>query len=97
MDRKSNFKYKKCSSFVNKHYKTRKYDLYIICNNDIKWQNDILRENEHQRDEIFKQNIKETENKNFAILKGTGTKRTRMAEKICDDFLKSKKKLITNE
>jgi len=92
----SNFKYNKCSNFITKNYEKRKHDLYIVCNNDIKWEHDPLRESKNKRDEIFNKNIEELEKENFVILKGTGLKRIKMAEKICEDFLKSKKQSIIN-
>ena len=92
----SNFKYNKCSSFIIKNCENRKHDLYIVCNNDIKWEKDPLRESKNKRDEIFNKNIKEVEKENFAVLEGTGLKRIKMAEKICEDFLKSKKQSIIN-
>ena len=92
----SNFKYKKCSDFIIKACEKRKYDFYIICNNDIKRTHDPLRESKNIRHKIFNKNIEEVEKENFSILRGTGLKRLKMAEKICEDFLKSKKQPIIN-
>ncbi len=85
----SNFKYKKCDPFIIEQTNKQKYDLYILCNNDITWQYDILRENKNERKKIFDIYLHELKNKNFKILKKTGKKRLKNAEDICNLFLKT--------
>ena len=85
----SNFKYKKCDPFITEQANKKKYDLYILCNNDITWQYDILRENKNERKKIFDIYLHELKNKNFKILKKTGMQRFKNAENICNVFLKT--------
>ena len=87
----SEFKYKKCHPFINKQLLKRKYDLYILCNLDVPWKFDILRENEKNRDKIFNIYLDELkkQKQKFEILKKTYNSRFKEAEKICNIFLKN--------
>ncbi|MBS1762136.1 MAG: AAA family ATPase [Bacteroidetes bacterium] len=40
----SEYVYNKCESFILNNIATRKYDLYLLCNTDLPWQKDELRE-----------------------------------------------------
>ncbi len=46
-------KFYHCPKEVNNLFYQQKFDLYILCKPDIKWEYDILREDEDRRDYIF--------------------------------------------
>lgn len=50
----SEFKYATIDESILDQYKKRSYDLYLLCNIDLPWQDDILREHPHKREELFK-------------------------------------------
>ena len=56
---------------------THIYDLYLLCNTDVAWVNDPLRNNKHNRKHIY--NMFETElqknNLNYRVVKDTGERR----------------------
>lgn len=43
----------KVSSFIAEELKKQHFDLYILCDTDVPWHYDPLRENEHDREELF--------------------------------------------
>jgi NadR type nicotinamide-nucleotide adenylyltransferase len=49
----SEWKYAKCDSFILEQAKVRIPDLFLLMTPDLPWQPDDLRENPHDRDEIF--------------------------------------------
>jgi nicotinamide riboside kinase len=68
----SEYRYKSCSSFIEKAYQNQKFDHYFLCKPDIPWEDDPLRENPNNRDELFE--LYEMEllkmNRPFTILAG---------------------------
>ncbi|RLD46925.1 MAG: hypothetical protein DRI86_01875 [Bacteroidetes bacterium] len=46
-------KFKYCPKKIETLFQNQKFDLYILCKPDIKWEFDILREDEDRRDYIF--------------------------------------------
>ena len=49
----SEWKYKKCDSFILEKAKLRIPDLFLLMTPDLPWQPDAQRENPHDRDELF--------------------------------------------
>jgi len=74
----SNFKYGKCDPWIEEKAKSHCYDLYLLCDIDLPWVEDPLRENPTQREELFGIYLKELQqlNVNFTIISGTGRERT---------------------
>lgn len=71
------WKFNKRPDLLYKIWRPENYDLYILCKNDLPWEADPLRENEHRREELF--NLYKTklmENKiEFYELSGSGEER----------------------
>jgi NadR type nicotinamide-nucleotide adenylyltransferase len=88
----SNYKYGKCDPWVAEKVKSHRYNLYLLCNIDLPWIEDPLRENPGQREELYGIYLKELQQLNveFAVISGTGRARTENAilavEKALDDY-----------
>jgi NadR type nicotinamide-nucleotide adenylyltransferase len=69
----SEVKYEHVSSCILKCYDEQQFDYYFLCRPDIPWEEDALRENPHDRHELFERYKKELEmrNRNFSILEGS--------------------------
>ncbi|MDB2415544.1 ATP-binding protein [bacterium] len=68
----SEFKYGHCDPWILEHIEKRYYDHYLLCDIDIPWANDGLREHPKHRQELF--NIYANEltalNKTYSIVSG---------------------------
>jgi NadR type nicotinamide-nucleotide adenylyltransferase len=75
------YKYSKCDPWIEEKVKSHCYDLYLLCNIDLPWVEDPLREHPDKRSELF--GIYEDELRqlkaNFAVISGTGLARTENA------------------
>ena len=73
----SRIKFGNVSSLVQKNLTEQKFDLYILCDIDIPWENDPLRENEYDRDDLFRLYYKKLRELkvNFIIVKGSPEER----------------------
>jgi len=70
--------YKKVPSWLDKAINKSGFDLYLLCNTDIPWEADNVRENGGQMREILFNNYKhELDSRQFSyrIIKGTGDER----------------------
>lgn len=69
--------------------KTHKYDLFLLCNLDVQWKPDPLRNNKHNRNYIYQQfvNILNNNNFNYKIVSGTGDNRLENAINFVQQFL----------
>jgi NadR type nicotinamide-nucleotide adenylyltransferase len=86
----SSFKYGKCDPWIRAKVKSHRYDLYLLCNIDLPWVEDPLRENPGQREELFGIYLKELQElkANFEIISGTGMERTENAILAVEQALK---------
>lgn len=77
----SEFKYGTCDPEILHHIKTRKYDLYLLTNVDIPWEDDPLREHPHQREELYAIYLNEMKNQAVpcVVIKGDREQRRRTA------------------
>jgi nicotinamide riboside kinase len=77
----SNYKYGKCDRWIEEQVKSHRYDLYLLCDIDLPWVEDPLREHPGKRDELFSLYFKELQQLNvkFVIISGTGELRLRNA------------------
>lgn len=70
-------------SFVEENIKTRKYHLYLLCQNDLPWVKDELREypNEEPREELFQiyKHILQNQSTPFSIINGNYEERLQQA------------------
>ena len=73
----SHVKFGKVSSLIQEKLKEQKFDLYILCDIDIPWEHDPLRENEFDRDDLFQLYYKKLRELkvNFIIVKGNPEER----------------------
>jgi len=73
----SRVRFGKVSSFVQQKLNNQKFDLYILCDIDIPWEDDPLRENEYDRDDLFQLYYKKLRDMkvNFIVVKGNPEER----------------------
>lgn len=73
----SYYKYGKCDPWIEKEVNRHHYDLYLLCDIDLPWEEDPLREHPDRRKELF--DIYHIElkkmNANYRIISGTGIER----------------------
>lgn len=85
--------FKTCPDVVNREFNLRHYDLYLLTNNDLPWQDDPLRNFPNERDYFYKWYLKlmEENNLNFKIVSGVNKERYKNAIIAIDQFLNQKK------
>jgi NadR type nicotinamide-nucleotide adenylyltransferase len=87
------FVFGKCHQFILDEIQTREYDLYLLCNIDLPWVKDELREypDEKPRQELFTiyQNILLNQPTPWRLISGTNEERLQNAIKAIDETLKS--------
>lgn len=78
--------YKRCHQWILEKIKENRYDLYLLCNIDIPWEPDPLREHPQKRDYFFKLFYDELTSRgfNFEVISGIGEERLRNAIEIID-------------
>lgn len=86
-----NVKYGKCHDWITTKLKQNQYDLYLLCDIDIPWQNDPLREHPEMRSELFVmyRDLLEKNCFNYRIVNGTGEERLFNAIAFVDEYMKS--------
>jgi NadR type nicotinamide-nucleotide adenylyltransferase len=86
-------KYGKCHDWINSKLKENHYDLYLLCNIDLPWQYDPLREHPEMRAELFGMYLDLLENLhfNYRIVSGNGEERLENAIHFVDEYLLSDK------
>jgi nicotinamide riboside kinase len=72
------------------------FDLYLVCQPDLPWQHDLLRENEEDRDRLFAIYMEDLFNdgKTVEVVKGTGNDRM---QQVLDKILRRFPNLMTDE
>ena len=89
----SQYKFDQVSPWILKHQKEQNIDLYLLCKNDIEWEDDPLRENQdaHERDELFQLYYSEMKqnNFNFKIIDGEGERRFQNCIYEIDEVIKN--------
>ncbi len=77
------FKYKSSHDWIDAQLQTRKYSLYLLCDVDLPWGDDPLRENPNLEDRQVLFQMYETElqalGANFTVLSGTMPERLQQA------------------
>lgn len=84
----SDFKYHKTDEWILKKYAEIQYDFYLLCDIDVPWQPDPLREHPNSRLElmnIYKDELKKT-NTPYAIVSGIDSNRLKNAIKEVNRF-----------
>ena len=85
-------KYAESPNWIKEMILEQDFDLYLLCNIDIPWENDSLREHPHKRKFLFdkyKATFQEF-NLSYQIINGTGKLRLQNAINIIDEFYLSK-------
>lgn len=77
----SQFKYGKCDPWIDEMVISHRYHLYLLCNIDLPWEHDPLREHPDRREELFGMYLKELQNLrvNYRIISGIGDERLKNA------------------
>lgn len=77
----SRYKYGKCDPWLEAELNLHRYDLYLLCNVDLPWEDDPLREHPFQRRELFDFYKKELDEMqaNYRIISGMGDERLQKA------------------
>ncbi len=75
--------------WINTMIEKHRYDLYLLCNTDVKWEPDTLRRNEHNRLLIYDMFVEELEknNYNYRIISGSGNIRYNNAVSYVNELL----------
>ena len=73
----SEVKYGRCDPWILEQIKTHPYDLYLLCDIDIPWENDPQREHPHLREHLLGLYRKELESRDcrFELVSGLGPAR----------------------
>lgn len=83
-----------CHTYILDQIHTRKYDLYLLCDIDLPWTLDEMREypDEKPRQELFAiyKDILINQNTPWAVVSGKGEQRTKNAINIIDKIIGSK-------
>ena len=84
-------KYGKCHEWITRKLEDNIYDLYLLCNIDLPWQYDPLREHPEMRTDLFGMyhNLLSEHNFNFRIVSGIGEERLKNAIHLVDEYLMS--------
>ena len=80
------FRYGKCHPWILDHLEKQDFELYLLMNIDLPWQDDPQREHPGKRKELFNLYLKELQDRNlpFHIISGTGEKRLHHAISIIE-------------
>lgn len=84
-------KFGKAPLWILDEINRRHYHLVLLCNTDIPWEADPLRENPHQRLFFFNWFKRELKNRdfNYSVISGTDNERFKSAKIAVDKILKS--------
>jgi len=79
-------KYGRCHPWIIEQIESNPYELYLLCNTDLTWEDDPLREHPDKREYLFKLYLDELQKRGlpFSIISGLGDKRLKDAIKIID-------------
>lgn len=80
----SEFVFSKTIPWIDEKIKTHTYDLYLLMDIDLPWQEDPLREHPHQRKILFNRYYEELSKNNFpfGIVSGLGNQRMQSAMEV---------------
>jgi NadR type nicotinamide-nucleotide adenylyltransferase len=85
-------KFGKCHPWIIDMLGRHRYDLYLLCNTDLPWKPDPLRENPHDRERLFGMYKRELESRGLphAVIGGIGSERLNNAVEAVNRMLKEK-------
>jgi NadR type nicotinamide-nucleotide adenylyltransferase len=81
------YQFNKVPEFITSSIKPSDYDLYLISNNDVKWEADAQRRHENLREHLFIWNKHELQKLgvDYKIIKGIGEERLQSTIKLIDE------------
>jgi len=81
--------YDNCPEWINDELDKFEPGLFLLCNFDLPWEEDPLRENRTRREYLFNRYIRELDNYNFPykIISGGKTERLNNAKKIIQNII----------
>jgi nicotinamide riboside kinase len=84
----SRWKYKSCDEFITAQIAKQDFDVYFLCQPDIPWTYDPLRESPNDRDELFAIYLSTLRkyNINFFVLTGSIKNRQELVKQVLTDF-----------
>lgn len=90
----SSFVFNKVSDFIASEVKSQNFDLYLLCDIDLPWQYDPLREHPEHRKELFELYKTQLDALNwpYRIISGKGEERKENAIKSIEEFYKDPSK-----
>ncbi|MFZ4521816.1 MAG: AAA family ATPase [Bacteroidales bacterium] len=85
----SDVRYGRCDPWILENVDSNRYDLYLLCDIDLPWQYDPLREHPDQRQYLFDLYYNELKGREFpfAVVRGTGPDRLKCALSIIENIL----------
>ena len=88
----SEFKYHRCHPWITRQVENHAYDLYLLCDIDLPWQSDPLREHPGLRKELFKLFYDELSSRGFPffVIDGLNHDRLNNAVRNITDYFKIK-------
>ena len=77
----SDVKYGKCDPWILKNITENTYDLFLLCNIDLPWEEDPQREHPHMREKLLKLYVDELIHRGlpYKVVSGTGEQRLKNA------------------
>jgi nicotinamide riboside kinase len=81
----SEFKYRTCSRFILEAFRNQQFEHYFLCRPDIDWEEDTLRENPEDREELFERYLSELKKQQIPFTIVEGALENRM--NICADII----------
>jgi len=84
-------KYGKCHEWITAELERNNYGLYLLCDIDLPWQYDPLREHPEMRSELFGMyhDLLQKYRFNYRVVNGTGEERLQSAIFFVDEYLRS--------
>jgi NadR type nicotinamide-nucleotide adenylyltransferase len=84
----SEVKYNRCDPWILEAIETHHYDLFLLCDIDLPWQYDPLREHPHKRQYLYDLYYNELNNRRFpfSVVRGIGSERLHGALKTIENF-----------
>ncbi len=84
-------KYGKNHEWIERKLKENNYNLYLLCDIDLPWEYDPLREHPQMRSELFGlyNNLLENNQFNYRIVSGLNEERLQNAIRFVDEYLQS--------
>ncbi|TRZ69905.1 MAG: ATPase [Bacteroidetes bacterium] len=88
----SEFKYGRCHPWIIQQVEQHAYDLFLLCDIDIPWENDPLREHPGRRKELFELYCSELVSRGFPffVVRGLGIDRLNNAIALINEYFSNK-------